>query len=331
MTSSTTAQFLLSGYGADLVDTAIPLINTTLSIVAAFTQTAASIAIFLIGKNLALGSDSFNHAATYMSRMVVVFFLMMPAHFNEYITTNATKTIPQQITSTLTGNSNTSVAQAFDSEHDAIDLLESKILAQAPWPVFMIERGIIHIVAWTAHICLHMTELVYGIVNTVIPFMLPLGAVLLIFFIFDATANFAMRWVGKVISLFMVMFLTVQLGAYIARMDGKYLQQYGTVLQATSAASDFSMNAGDQTFSAIGMSEFGNVTNSPASATNTQSTLNVTAGLNMLGEVVCVLLYGWLCLTLVSGFAIAIGSTTGSILAPIGALAAAGTKAAFRR
>jgi hypothetical protein len=333
MNGSATAQFLFQSYGADLAAIVPDMVATVLAISAGAMAAIAQIIVFMLAKRALYGNLAVDTAVTYMVRFGVISLLMVPATFNKYITTTATQTLPNRIASTINGNQGGTVAQAFDGELNAIDNLGAKLRAQAVGWSYMVERGIINVWVGWAKGWIYLTECIFGIVNSVIPFMLPMGALLAPMMVFDTTNQWPMRWIGKMISLFLVMFLSIQLGAYIAKVDAKYLQQYGQMIQSTPAQPQFKMNAGDSLFASLGIvSEVGALGAGAADPTaSATTTANVAAGISTLANIAWTMAYGFFVLTIVTGIAMFIGGAHGFSLAPIVAAGTSVARLALRR
>jgi hypothetical protein len=323
---SDTLQFLFQAYGADLASIATGQVANVISVVSAVLAGCSALVAFMIGKQLALGDTDINKVVTRIMRLAIVSAMLTVTAFNTYITTWATQTIPQKISASVSGNANNSIAQTFDDEVKTIVNFSAQARKQAQGITNLPERLLIYFWEGVAKFFIWITNAIVGFVNAVIPFMLPVGAVLMIFFIFEATSPWAMRWVGKMINLFLVMFLTMQIGAYIAKIDSQYIHQYGVLLKSNSASSSFSTNAGSMTFSSLGVGLEPGAPVFIADETN-----NAAAAVETLENIAWTMAYGFAILMLVTGVAGTIGNASGSVLGPVSTATSAVIRLALRR
>ena len=151
---------------------------------------------------------------------------------------------------------------------------------------------------------------VWMLAQAAIAFIVPIGAFVMPFYLFDATREFTMRWIGKLIALFLVLAVSLVLGAFVVKLDGQYMQQFAQTIVANPPDQGFQMNAGDISFT--GFSEVGAV-GGPAQRRRPwrQTSANVAASINALWNVALVCAFGFFILGIMVGIALYVGGASG--------------------
>jgi len=205
MGSSTIAQFIWSGYAKDLAQNAAQVVNTILQGVVPWIQAALALYVILAGKRMLTNATSFDQEATAVIRAILVCFLLTPANFNQYITSAATETIPGALASAMNGQSNLNGAQGFDALLNQINNFAAQIDAQATGLFYISERIAVWFAQGTASFMVMCCLFVWILAQAAIAFVVPIGALVIPFYLFNAVREFTMRWVGKLIALFLVL------------------------------------------------------------------------------------------------------------------------------
>jgi len=317
MGGSTIAQFIWNGYAQTLAQTATEMVNTILQAVVPWMQVALGMYVILAGKRMLTNGTSFDREVTVVVRAVIICFLLTPANFNQYITTAATETIPDALASAVNGQSNISGAQGFDALLNQITNFAAQIDAQATGIFYIAERITVWFAQSTASLMVVCCLFVWILAQAAIAFVVPVGAFVIPFYLFDATREFTMRWVGKLLALFLVLIVSLMLGKFVVTLDSKYMQQFAKSIPGQAADPGFSMNAGDLAFTSFGEGLAGPAVGAaPTQAQAQQQTANVAASINALWNVALVCAFGAFILAIMVGIALYIGGSSGFSAAP---------------
>jgi TrbL/VirB6 plasmid conjugal transfer protein len=331
---STLAQFLWQGYSEALTQTTTQVINNILQAVVPWVQAGMGLYVILRGKRMLTNATSFDMEVTAVVCAIMVVFFLTPANFNQYITTTATQTIPNAVASAVNGQNNLAGAQGFDALLNAITRFGAQIDAQAVGIEYIAERITVWFAQGTAGLMVMACLFVWMLAQAAIAFIVPIGAFVVPFYLFDATREFAMRWVGKLVALFLVLGVSLILGAFVVKLDAQYMQQFAQTIAANPPDQGFQMNAGDISFT--GFSEVGAV-GGPGTAPQAlaQTSANVAASVNALWNVALVCAFGFFILGIMVGIALYVGGSSGfSVSGPMSAVAnvlTAGAIKAIRR
>ena len=310
MGGSTVFQFLSQEYFDTLAQTAAQQANTILQAVIPWVQSAIALAVIIFGKRTMMGQMSAGEASTRIVRLVMVVALLTPANFGQYITTQVTQTIPDAITTAVTGQQDLAGAQGFDALNNEIINFAAQARKQATPALYYIgERVGIWLVEGLARLMIVGTFLIWALAKAAVAFVIPIGAFVIPFFIFDATREFTMRWVGKLISLFLVMAVSIMLGSFVVKQDATYMQQYGKLVASGNASQTFQMNAGTTTFTGfdVGLADVPG----GGAAQGTVNTANVDAAIDTIWNIVLVTGFGAFLMGIMTGIALYIGGSSG--------------------
>lgn len=319
MQGSTVAQFLWQWYSQTLLQTVLAVTNTILADVTPIAQVALGLYVIISGKQLLFNATSLDQQATRVIRAIMVMFLLMPANFNVYITTAVTQTIPNEIAQAVNGQPNLAGAQGFDALINATQNFAAQVRAQASGLFYMSERITVYLVEGLCIFLIGCCLLIWTLAQSTIAFIVPLGALILPLYLFDATRQFVMAWVGKLVSLFLVLAVTLILSAVVVKGDAAYLQQYGQTVASNATNPQFQMNAGDMSFTAFGP---------PAQM---QASVNVDAAIDTLLHIATVFGFGLFMLALMVPIALGIGGSGGFSAAPVFNVVSSAAKAGARR
>jgi type IV secretory pathway VirB6-like protein len=314
---STIAQFIWSGYAQTLAETASQMVNTILQAVVPWVQAALGLYVILAGKRMLTNATSFDREITTVVRAVLVCFLLTPANFNRYVTTAATGTIPDALAGALNGQSNMTGAEGFDALLNQISNFAAQIDSQATGIFYMAERITVWFAQSTASFMVMCCLFVWILAQAAIAFVVPIGAILIPFYLFDATREFTMRWFAKLVALFLVLVVSLMLGSFVVKLDAKYMQQFAKSVPAQTADPGFSMNAGDLAFTSFGEGLVDPAVGAALTQAQTQQqTANVAASINALWNAALVCAFGAFILAIMVGIALYIGGSSGFSAAP---------------
>lgn len=312
MGGSTVFQFLSQEYFDTLAQVAAQQANTILQAIVPWVQSAIALAVIIFGKRTLMGQMNMGEASTRIVRLIMVIALLTPANFGNYITTQVTQTIPDAITNAVNGQQNLTGAQGFDALNNGIVNFAAQARKQATPALYYIgERVSIWLVEGVARLMVAGTFLIWALAKAAAAFVVPIGAFVIPFFIFDATREFTMRWVGKLVSLFLVMAVSIMLGSFVVKQDAMYMQQYSKLVSSTTGNQNFTMNAGDTAFTGFDVGAFDVPGGGPVAQAATANTANVDAAIDTIWNIVLVTAFGAFLMAIMTGIALYIGGSSG--------------------
>lgn len=308
MGGSSAMQFLYAGYHTNLLAAVTGQLGNILAAVALVAQPALFLYIIILGKKLLFDATSLDQVATKVVRAIVVSFLLAAANYQTWVATPITTTVPDWITNTVTGSTGLAGAQGYDALVNQVHNFTAQIRAQAIGPLYIGDRVVIWLSGELAGIIIVGTFFIWMLANATVDFLVPLGAVLLPFYLFDTTRAYFERWYGKVIALLLVQIVTLMLGQVVVFQNAQYMQKYATAIAAARQA-DNGLMLPDTDMAPF---PFGPAT----TGADTGSTLNVDAGIDMLGNIIFVFFIGFFLMIIVTGIALYIGGSSGFSAAP---------------
>lgn len=250
------AQWLWNAFGGPVMQTATKgVVGNVLKIVAPTLGPITALVTFQVAKRALFGSISMDEITSRAIRVLIVTALATPAVFNAQISQKVLVDIPAMIVSTGTGEQSQTVMKAWDAEINAVGNFASKIRLQAAGPFYFMERGVVWLGEIICYLFIILNLLAFILTSAASALMLPLLALTLPFWCFDATADFAKGAAARLIGLFMTMAMLVWLGAYITHEVAAYMGEFGQMVQSTPAASGFRLNAGDALFTSLGITD----------------------------------------------------------------------------
>lgn len=306
MGGSVVMQFLFAAYNQNLAQAATTEAATIIRAIAATVNGAIIIYIFIIGKQMIGSALSFDLALTKLIRAVIVVALMTAANFQTYVATPITTTIPNFINNTITGQQGLTGAQGWDALINKVDNFVAQIHAQTVGIAYIADRMTVWVIGVLAKIVIVFCYFIYSLAAATADLLIPLGAILIPFYLFDWSRNYAERWVGKIISLFLVMILTLMLGQIVVYQDAQFLQKYSANIGAEPPAAGFNMTP-DIDNMGLGPTTAGEVPG---------ATINVDSSIGTLGNALVVFLYGMFLMAISTGIALYIGGSSGFSAAP---------------
>jgi hypothetical protein len=203
-------QLAWDGYAATLITGSTAAANSLLAAAAPQLAFALQLMVITYGILISLGRVDIRTGLIAIARAVTIAAILAPTMYNAWIMQTVLVTLPNWIASALgggTAGNGITVAGAFDLfrsaiNHDAAKLLEAisngKLIQIIPrslsvemaneFAVWMISIAFVVDLATTALVAL----------------VAPLGAVLLIGYLFQATRHWTERWIGKLVALLLL-------------------------------------------------------------------------------------------------------------------------------
>jgi hypothetical protein len=315
---STVMQFLWSTYSGVAAQATQQLVGDILPVMAGVTLAAIQLVVIIFGANMLTGKMDFSEGVRRIVTCVIVSALMVPATFNQYVTTTLTQSIPNTIASAVAGAQGLQGAQGFDALVNQITHVHAQLSAQMIGILYIGDRVALWVVALVAKCLIVCCFAVWAIASLSVFFIVPLLAFLAPTFLFNATRGFGERWVGKVVSLLLVQTITLMVAATVVKAEGVWFQQTAATLPAGNGPDQgFQMNGGDLSFT--GFSEVGAVGNATgdAGAAQQAASLNGEAGIEVMIGMILTLIFGFFLLATTTRIAYGIGASSGFSAAPI--------------
>jgi len=307
MGGSVTLQFIWTAYNQNLAQAVTTQANTILGAIGATLQGAVMLYVLILGKRLLFDNLGAGEAVTRLIRAVIIVSLMSVANYTAFIATPITTTIPNWINSTITGTPGLTGAQGWDALMNKVDNFVAQIHEQTVGVAYIADRlavWIIGVMAKTIIVCCYF---IFSLATATADILVPLFALLLPFFLFDATRSYVERLAGKVVSLFLVMVVTLMLGQIVVFQDAQFLTKFANNIGAAPPAGGFNMMPDNDNLG-VGPTTAGSVTG---------ATINVDSAIGTLGNAIVVFLYGMFLMAISTGIALFIGGSSGFSTAPI--------------
>ena len=242
MGGSTLFQTLWEAYQTNLAQSATTEAAQILGGIAVTVQGALLLYILILGKHMMFNALTFNAGVDRMIRAIIVMALMSAANYQTFVGTPITQTIPALAGNLVTGAHGLTGAQAWDALINQIRQTSEQTLAQAVGIAYISDRIVIWLVTTLQEITVAMCFFFWLLAYAAVDLLMPLGTVLIPFYLFDATRQFASGWYGKIVALFLVMMLTMMLGQIVVFQDAQYLQKFGVNIAARQPAAGFNIN-----------------------------------------------------------------------------------------
>jgi hypothetical protein len=305
---STVAQFLFDAYGVNMAQATVQMALKILTVIAATVQGMVMIYVLIIGKQLTTNSLKLSEGVTKLVRAIIVLSLMTATNYQAFIATPVTKTIPDFVGTMIGGQQGLTMADGWDGLMNEVDKFHEATRVQTADVSYLSDRIIMAVTAWLAKIVIVSCLFITMMANNVADFIMPLGAILLPFYLFDATRSFTERWYGKIFALFLVMIVNLMLSQVVVFQDAQYMRQFAANIAARPPDTGFDMSPNLE---------------SPLlfqpSTPNERAgpTINVDSAINTLGRVLVVFIFGLFLMVLGSGIALYIGGASGFSAAPM--------------
>lgn len=307
MGGSVLCQFLYQAYITNLAQVVQGYPRVILGVVAATVNGAILLYVLVVGKKLMFGGLGVDAGVAKLVRVAIVAALMTAGNYQTFVATPITETIPNLLSGAVPGQQGVAGAQAWDALINKIDNFNAVIHSQAVGFAYLADRAVASIFTGFAWANIMGCFLIWSLAGATADLLVPLGVVVIPFYLFDATRGFTERWVGKIISLFLVMLVTLMLGQIVVYQDAQFLQKYANNIAAAPAAAGFNMGPDPDATGFMQPTTAGAVAG---------STVNVDSAINTLGHACMVFLYGLFLMIISTGIALGIGGSSGFSAAP---------------
>jgi type IV secretory pathway VirB6-like protein len=200
-----TAMFadLYNGYNATLINGSTAAADALLGAVAP--ELAAGLGLFVIvnGVMVMLQRLQWNAAVLNCVRAVAVANLLTVAMYNQWVETMFLTTVPNWIGTAIGGLVGVGVAEQFDALRFAINHMAGVLLAANSGisPSMIANRLSISLAAEFSVGALWLAFLIDFIAECLMAIVAPVGAVVMLAYLFSSTRHWAERWIGKLVAL----------------------------------------------------------------------------------------------------------------------------------
>jgi len=192
---------LYDGYNATLINGSTAAADTLLNAVAPELAAALSLFVIVNGVLVFLEKLPWNTAVLNCVRAIVIANLLTVGLYNQYVQTMFLTTIPDWIAGATGGVVGVGVADQFDKLRSAVNHNAAVLLAANEGFWLVGNRISISLAAefsvgalWLAFLIDFLAECLMGVVA-------PVGAVVLLAYLFNNTRHWAERWIGKLVAL----------------------------------------------------------------------------------------------------------------------------------
>jgi hypothetical protein len=229
MPESTVFADLYNGYAGTLVNGSTAAADALLGAVAP--ELAATLGLFVIinGVLVFLERLAWNTAVLNCVRAMVVANLLTVGLYNQYVQTIFLTMLPNWIAGATGGVAGVGVAEQFDKLRSAIDHQAAVLwAANNEWtPAAFANRLSITFAAQFDVLALWFCFLIDFIAECLIAVVAPVGAVVLLAYLFSSTRHWAERWIGKLVALALLELLVAielkivmtQFNAYMGKIE----------------------------------------------------------------------------------------------------------------
>jgi type IV secretion system protein VirB6 len=205
MAESTVFADLYNGFAGTLINGSTAAADALLGAVAP--ELAAALSLFVIanGTLVFLQRLPWNTAILNCLRAMFVAHLLTVGLYNQYVQTMFLTTIPNWIVGATNGGANgLNVAEQFDKLRSAVDHQAGVLWAATDsesWGRMIADRLSITLAAQWDVVGLWAAFLIDFIAECLMAVVAPIGAVVMLAYLFGATRHWAERWIGKLVAL----------------------------------------------------------------------------------------------------------------------------------
>ena len=227
---------LYNGYSATLINGSTTAADALLN--AATPELAAGLGLFVIvnGVLVMLHKLQWNTAVLNCVRALAVANLLTVGLYNQYVQTIFLTTVPNWIAGAIGGQTGVTVAQQFDNLRAAVNHQAAVLLAaNTGWsPAMVANRLSISLAAEFSVGALWLCFLIDFLAQCLMAVVAPVGAVVLIAYLFENTRRWATGWIGKLVALSLLeLLVAIELTIVLAQ----FASYMGTA-EATSGTKD---------------------------------------------------------------------------------------------
>jgi type IV secretory pathway VirB6-like protein len=213
---------IFNGYSATLINGSDAAANALLGAVAP--ELAAALSLFVIanGTMVFLQRLPWNTAILNCLRAMFIANLLTVGLYNQYVQTMFLTTIPNWIAASTGGIVGVGVAEQFDKLRAAVNHNAAVLLAANQGLFFIGNRINISIAAEFAVGALWLSFLIDFIAQCLMAVVAPIGAVVMLAYLFGNTRHWAERWIGKLVALALLeLLVAIELKIVLAQFNAE--------------------------------------------------------------------------------------------------------------
>jgi hypothetical protein len=226
MNSMPLFSFIWQGYNSTLIQGVNNVVAHLLSAMSVELTGLLMLFVIVVGVMMTIQSLEWNRGVQYMIRAIIVAALLRGSAYNTYVVTTFMTTIPNWIASSVgTGGGATALAQQFDALHSAVEHMSAALLMQATGLLNIGTRASINLATAACEVTLVICFAIYIIAYAVMGVVVAAGVPLVASWLFNNTKHWGERWLGKLVSLSILMlFISVTL-QIVMTQDAAYMRQ----------------------------------------------------------------------------------------------------------
>ena len=192
---------MYNGYNPTLIQGSTAAANALLN--AAAPELAAALGLFVIanGVLVMLHKMDWNTAVLNCLRAMVVANLLTVGLYNQYVQTMFLTTIPNWIGTAIGGVTGVGIAEQFDKLRAAVNHNAAVLLAANQGIFFIGNRIAINVAAEFAVGALWLCFVIDFLAECLMAVVAPIGAVVMLAYLFNNTRHWAEKWIGKLVAL----------------------------------------------------------------------------------------------------------------------------------
>ncbi|MEA2741927.1 MAG: type secretion system protein VirB6 [Acetobacteraceae bacterium] len=235
---------LYNGYNATLINGSTAAANALLNAVAPELAAALSLFVIVNGVLVFLEKLPWNSAVLNCVRAIVVANLLTVGLYNQWVETMFLTTIPNWIAGTIGGAPvGVGVAGQFDALRAAVNHNAAVLLAANAGytPAMIANRLSISLAAEFSVGALWLSFVIDFLAECLMGDVAPIGAVVLLAYLFNNTRHWAERWIGKLVALALLeLLVAIELKIVLAQYQtemAKVEGLSGSGMDATEAIS----------------------------------------------------------------------------------------------
>jgi type IV secretion system protein VirB6 len=190
-----------TGYNATLINGSTAAANALLGAVGGELAGALGLFVIVNGVLVLLDRLPWNTAVLNCVRTVAVAHLLTVGLYNQWVETMFLTTIPDWIARTIGGAPGVGVAEQFDTLRSAVNHQAGVLLAANTGITMIANRFSISLAAEFSVGALWLAFLIDFIAECLMAIVAPVGAVVMLAYLFNNTRHWAERWIGKLVAL----------------------------------------------------------------------------------------------------------------------------------
>jgi type IV secretion system protein VirB6 len=247
-------QNLWTGYDQTLLSGSQAAASSLLTAVQPELVSALGLFVIVTGILMSLGRLDYRAGILNMVRAIMVANLLQAANYNTWVETMFLTTIPNWITGAVGGGAaGASVAAQFDLLRSAVNHLAASLLEAASG--FSVSVAVTRLsISLAAEFAVGMLVLgffVDFIAQGLVALVAPVGAVVMVAYLFTNTRHWAERWIGKLVALMILELLVAILMTIVETQFRSYM-----LVAEANAASGINLDEAVDVLWSIGWSFF---------------------------------------------------------------------------